>query len=363
MKLLAFKERSGKYVLTFLVWNNILGLFITLALNQNSDMSFLANLACILVVSHVTALVCLAATDLFEPLIKKLFKVDESNKFLLFFGPLSISLVPGLVAGFYASLLVADFFAINWHPNLGKILKPGIVFGVIVVLLNFLYYKWVYSVRAYFQKELELKTAQANLFESKLQVLMSELNPHLLFNTLSTVIEVLRSNSARAENILLALCDYYQSVLVAFDNTSITLAQEIEISKKYIDLQKKNYLNMELTVPALDNGMSAFRVPPLILQPLIENSLKHGFSTTPKDDLKKIKITALKVDDRIHIKVFDNGKGVSKSVSGKSHSLGLRNSEQRLRWLSGTSCKISLSSGAQGTTVTLDIPYENPIKS
>lgn len=348
-------KSGNKYILTFLVWNNLLALLITLVVPRSGELSFLGDLACVLVVSHVTAFICLISIDLFRPLQKRLFGLEERTLYLSSLIPMSVVVVPALIAGFYASIWFAKAFSINWHPEVSEVVMPGILFSFIIFVLNLLYYNYVYSVRAYYQKEMEFKTVQAAALESKLQVYMSELNPHMLFNALNAIIAVVRTDGARAENMLLELCDYYQSVLVAFEKRSVKLLEELELCEKFIALHRHKSPNLHVDVWVENAQLKNYLLPPLILQPLLENSLRHGFISAAQEKEKTIRIDVRQHESRIYLRVIDNGIGLSNEHVRAG--VGLKNCEERLKGLLGSSSVLSMSGNAEGTTVLLDLPY------
>lgn len=348
----------NKYTLTLLVWNNILALLIVLAMPGQENLCFFEDLACVLVISHVTAFICMVTIDLFKPIQDKLFGAEQKTLYFSSLIPMSVVMVPALIAGFYASLGFAQAFSINWHPDMIEIIKPGIIFSLLAFVLNILYYNYIDSVRAYYQKEIELKTAETLALESKLRVLMSELNPHMLFNTLNSIIEVVRKDSGRAENMLLELCDYYQSVLVAFLKKSVPLSQELLLCKKFINLNNYKFANLRLNIFVEDEKLHNLMLPPLIFQPLIENTLKHGFKDISPERNNMIEIIVKKKEERVLLSVIDNGMGLSQVYVADRESVGLKNCEERLKGFLGSSCTLNISCDREGTTVLLDIPYE-----
>lgn len=148
-------NRQRLYALTFLVWNNLLSLFIAFALRTSEDINFFALFACILVISHVTSLICLASVEIFGRF------VSIKSLYVSYIVPVSIAIIPGLIIGFYASKLFAFLVGIDWQPSILSTIGTGTIFAIVVLLLNIFYFNWIHSVRAQFQKELELKTTQA----------------------------------------------------------------------------------------------------------------------------------------------------------------------------------------------------------
>lgn len=135
-----------------------------------------------------------------------------------------------------------------------------------------------------FKKNWNLRLHKQRLLETKLEIFLSELNPHLLFNSLNSVVQVLREDSVRAETMLLLLCDYYQTVLTAFDKKSITLSEELELCNKFIEMHRGKFPQLVFSLPSLSEDLQHFLIPPLILQPLLENSLKHGVRNLAHSD-------------------------------------------------------------------------------
>jgi len=200
--------------------------------------------------------------------------------------------------------------------------------------------------------------------KAELKALQAQINPHFLFNALNTIASFIRTNPGSARNLIFNLCDYIrQNMQISQDE--ISLEKEIAHIKSYLAIERARFGDKINVIFDVDNNLN-FYVPPLILQPLVENSIKHGMKGMQEGI--KIRISIEKVEDYYSIVIMDNGIGIDKNIIREikeNHidgSIGLVNVDKRLK------CKYGLDYGMEieseknsGTTISLRIPVEKEL--
>ena len=199
--------------------------------------------------------------------------------------------------------------------------------------------------------ELELET---QLVQAKLDSLKMQLNPHFLFNTLNTVSAIMSNDLKGARRVIARLSELLRINLEASNKQTTSLKEEMDLLNLYLDIERERFaekLTIKINVP-----ISTWEcvVPHFILQPLVENAIKHGINNIKEKGL--IEITAKKEADSLNIQIRDNGKGVSPDFR---HGVGLTNTVERLKKLYGDKYKMKLGSDLEGTTISLWIPCKN----
>ena len=162
---------------------------------------------------------------------------------------------------------------------------------------------------------------------ARLAELQSRIRPHFLFNTLNSAIALVRAEPARAEAVLEDLSELFRSALVDRGD-SVTLRQEIELAKRYLEIEQVRFGDRLRVRWALDESAGSAKLPPLLLQPLVENAVKHGVEPSPSG--AEIKVSTQRRGSTVVLKVTNTlpaGQGPS------GHGVALRNVRDRLRLL------------------------------
>ena len=179
-------------------------------------------------------------------------------------------------------------------------------------------------VAALVWRSAERAPAAAN---ARLAELQSRIRPHFLFNTLNSAIALVRAEPAKAEAVLEDLSELFRSALVDRGD-SVTLSQEIELAQRYLDIEKVRFGDRLRVRWALDEAAGLAQLPPLLLQPLVENAVKHGVE--PSASGAEIKVSTQRRGSTVVLKVTNTlpaGHGQS------GHGVALRNVRDRLRLL------------------------------
>jgi signal transduction histidine kinase len=282
------------------------------------------------------------------------------------------SLLVHLIAGIVIALFqqVIDTFVLTrlgYPPNrqFANFLEAYQFFVYINLHLSILIYWGVVGIKSafsYYQKyrERELQTSQleARLATSRLQVLKMQLHPHFLFNTLNAISELIHKDADAAEQMLGDLSDLLRMSFEKLEVQEVSLKQELEFLQKYLEIEQMRFqerlsIEMQIAPETLDAS-----VPNMILQPLVENAIKHGLA--PRASGGKIEIGAERINGHLHLTVSDDGIGVPfNDFENVFEGVGLSNTRKRLRHLYGESQKFNLkASNESGLKVDLTIPYK-----
>jgi LytS/YehU family sensor histidine kinase len=199
--------------------------------------------------------------------------------------------------------------------------------------------------------ELETQLAQAQLQNLRLQ-----LQPHFLFNALNTISSVMHEDVQRADSMLAQLSDLLRSTLRAADSHEVPLEEELQLLRSYLGIMQARF-GEQLTVDfAVEPALSQALVPQLILQPLVENSIRHGREAGSSQ--LDVRICARRENGRLTLQVSDNGPGIAElEKGGWRKGVGLSNTEERLEGMYGQDHQLLLeNSRSGGLTVTMKLP-------
>jgi two-component system LytT family sensor kinase len=205
--------------------------------------------------------------------------------------------------------------------------------------------------------EMNLEQHQQLLLKARMDALSSQINPHFLFNTLNTVSALIRIDPDGARGVVLKLSNILRRLLRKHE-TFVPLREELQFIDDYLDIEVARFGkdNLDIVKQVDDAAMEAF-VPSMLLQPVVENCLKHGLA--PKLGGGKIELRTTNRNGRLHIEIEDNGVGISEEKLPHVYveGIGLSNVRERLRVLYGTDFGLEIQSRpGQGTVIRIDIP-------
>lgn len=218
-------------------------------------------------------------------------------------------------------------------------------------------YQAVRYYRKYRERELATSKLEARLAQSRLQVLKMQLHPHFLFNTLNAISELIYKDSESAERMIGDLSDLLRMSFENLEVQEISLKQELEFLRKYLEIEQMRFhdrlrIEMNISPETLDAS-----VPNMILQPLVENAIKHGLA--PRSEGGEIQIGAVRTNGSLELSVSDNGIGVPfNDLENLPEGVGLSNTRRRLKHLYGENHKFDLVTAEKsGLRVNLTIPF------
>jgi signal transduction histidine kinase len=237
----------------------------------------------------------------------------------------------------------------------------GAIYIAFIVLAGWsaLYYGINYYLIVEDQND-QLKLLEAQASSAQLAMLRYQLNPHFLFNTLNSISTlVLLKQTERANAMLSRLSSFLRYTLANQPTANVTLAQEIETLKLYLEIEKMRFEDRLRPCFDIDPRVAKARLPSLLLQPLVENAIKYA--VTPKEEGAEIAVTARLAGDRVRIAVSDTGPGMqgAKPRPSLSTGVGLANIRDRLVQAYGPDHRFETRSNrGGGFGVEIEIPFQ-----
>lgn len=207
--------------------------------------------------------------------------------------------------------------------------------------------------------ELKLEEQKRLVLEARLDALQRQINPHFLFNTLNSIASLVRFRPDTAREMIVKLANLLRALLKDHD-TFVPLSQELQFTDDYLDIEVVRFGTDKLhVIKEIDAATLDVLVPSILLQPLIENSIKHGLE--PRIHGGTVTLRTRLVDSRVIIEVEDDGVGIMlkpKSALPRNGSgIGLTNVRERLEMLYGGDARFTVTSRpGRGTLVTIEIP-------
>jgi two-component system, LytTR family, sensor kinase len=229
-----------------------------------------------------------------------------------------------------------------------------IYFTVVFVVQGWMYY------RRYRDRELRTSVLEAQLARAQLHALKVQLHPHFLFNTLNSVSELMHEDVRVAERVITRLSDLLRMTLENIGTQEVSLRDELEFVKGYLEIEQTRFHDrLKITYDVAPETLDA-RVPNLLLQPIVENAVRHGISKLSRDGV--ICIKSEKIADRIVLTVRDNGPGLKANghSPAANFGIGLSTTRARLEGLYTRNHSLSLNNLPEGgLEVRIDVPYHS----
>jgi len=198
---------------------------------------------------------------------------------------------------------------------------------------------------------------QTRLAQAQLQALQRQLHPHFLFNTLHTISALMHRDVEAADAMLARLSDLLRLTLDQVGMQVVPLKAELDFVEKYLEIEKTRFGDrLQVRIDAEPGTLDA-SVPNFVLQPLVENALRHGIG--PKLGVGHVDLSARRDGDRLLLVVRDNGRGVSPDkLSAFNTGVGLGNTRSRLRHLYGADHRFEFEAPEDGgLAVTIEVPF------
>ena len=229
-------------------------------------------------------------------------------------------------------------------------------------------YAWYrrYEERRQEALRLELRSSQLEnqLVQAHLSTLKMQLHPHFLFNTLNTIMVLVRQQKGReAEEMLARLSDLLRCVLEDVQAQEVPLTRELEYLQLYLAIEQVRFQDRLRVDVAADPEVLDAALPHMALQPIVENAIRHGIGRS--STAGSISITACRVNDQIEIKVQDDGPGLTPApANGAARGIGLANTRARLRELYGDAAALTVQNAEQGGVVArMVLPYHTAMET
>lgn len=214
-------------------------------------------------------------------------------------------------------------------------------------------YAFNYYIK-YRQHELKSSQLEARLAQSQLQSLRMQLQPHFLFNTLHAISALMHRDVEAADRMIARLSDLLRVSLEKVGVQEVPLKEEIEFLERYLEIEQTRFQDRLTVRVEIDPGALDASVPNLLLQPLVENAIRHGIA--PRSTPGEVEIRAARDNGRLRLEVRDNGPGIRQE--GFKEGIGLRNTRARLEQLYGDNYRFDMQpAGDTGLCITLEIPF------
>jgi signal transduction histidine kinase len=253
------------------------------------------------------------------------------------------SLLIGGSAAVPASRLFSGYLA-SWFT------LDSIVYCTLLAVYHALVYYRISQDRALRASQLEARLAQAQL-----QVLRMQLQPHFLFNTLHTISALMHRDVKRADSMIAALSDLLRMSLRSVGVQEVELREELDFLQRYLEIMSLRFGDRLTVNLDIDPNVLDARVPTLVLQPLVENALRHGFGDGMRAG--QVRVTVRPDGDMLRCEVVDNGRGLQNAAR---EGVGTSNTRARLRHLYGDRFSLELTTNpGGGARVSLAIPYHS----
>lgn len=215
------------------------------------------------------------------------------------------------------------------------------IYGIILLIDHGIRYYQQYQ-----EGQLRASQLETRLAHAQLQALKMQLDPHFLFNTLHTVSELVHEDAEAAERMIVRLSELLRLSLENAGTQEVTLRKELDFLERYLEIEKIRYeerltVNFDIDPAALDA-----RVPNLILQPLVENAIRHGIGSCAAGG--EVSIHASTDGSRLELEVFDSGSGMFDRTQPIREGVGIANTRARLERLYGTAHQFVLRHGTRG---------------
>jgi len=229
------------------------------------------------------------------------------------------------------------------------------------ILLAQYAYGWYrrYEERRQEALRLQLRSSQleSQLAQAHLSALKMQLQPHFLFNTLNTIMVLVRQHKGReAEEMLARLGDLLRCVLEDVQAQEVPLSRELQYLQLYLSIEEVRFQDRLKVDVAADPEILDAALPHMALQPIVENAIRHGIGRS--STAGRISITACKVNDTVEIRIQDDGPGLAASNGNSSaHGIGLANTRARLRQLYGDAAGLTVENAERGVVATMVLPF------
>jgi len=229
------------------------------------------------------------------------------------------------------------------------------IYGVIVGVFYVLRHQRQLREKEQREAELRLRTNQMEL-----AVLKAQLNPHFLFNTLNSINALVGSDPEAARKVLAQLAEVLRYSLESDRQPLVPLADELRFVETYLAIEKARFGRRLQIKMEIDAAAKSLLVPPMILQPLAENAVKHGIA--PKEEGGELSLRIQQHGNHLEIEVADNGLGMNGAPAEDllHHGRGLHHTDLRLRKMFGEDSALQVSNGKEGFRVKFKVPVSEP---
>jgi two-component sensor histidine kinase len=243
------------------------------------------------------------------------------------------------------------------------VMRQGLLAFLQVYHLALIVYAFIVGVGHYLParaahraQELRAERLRASLAEARLRALQLQLEPHMLFNALNAIgALVITGRKDEAFDAIGRLGDLLRAVLATETQQEVSLREELRLTQSYLAIEQARLGDRLDARWEIAPGIETARIPPLLLQPLVENAVRHGVAC--KVEGGRVVVRADRVGERLRLEVRDDGPGVGASSGAAGNGIGLDNARRRLEQLYGSEHRLDLERSGEWTRVRLELPY------
>ncbi len=247
-----------------------------------------------------------------------------------------VTLLAVIIGAEISSLFEPDTISGQFRQFVGKHFATGVLtYWALLAIQQALHFQ---AERA--QREAEASRLATELAQSRLQVLKTQLQPHFLFNTLHAIVTLLDDDKASAEDMLLRLSELLRAFLEDYDGQEISLRRELALLDLYLGIQRMRFKDRLTTQVYIAPDTLDCAVPSLLLQPIVENAIRHGIGRRIGGD--RIEIESRREGDSLCIDVRNQNSTLESKGDAAGHGIGLSNTRLRLKELYGDAAQIRL---------------------
>ncbi len=348
----------SQYCMVLLVFCPLVTGAVALAVSPPGE--FWSSFHVAITIAVVTASVSFAVIAAVMLVDRRRARASELSRGRLWYLGWSLASMPlGLLASAEVTLL---FFGFRAPASLADY-RFGVLVGTAITGGFFLWYARRDAEHAARLLQLRLEQAQATTLQAQLAALTSQLNPHLLFNALNTIAALIPSDPERAEQTVVHLAELYRGVLRATQRDEHELGAELAICKAYLDVEQARFGERLRACFEIEAGLdlASLCVPVLILQPLVENAVKHGLCSKSQGGSITVRAEGSALGE-LRLLVVDDGVGFGNS-SQRGAGVGVEVTRRRLQHLYGAGAELRFEvPTAGGTRAVLRLP-QRPLSS
>jgi hypothetical protein len=348
-----------RWLLGALVFNPIVTTFFCLILIGNWDHFFVSWMRSYVISDCVSGAV-IFGSYFYGELEGKVFSAfgltrKRMGGFKLFLVSM-LFVIPGLYMGFrLANWIGSDIPGWAFIPDASDY-RVGLVWGVLMFLVFFVYASFYRARHAQKESEERLRTIEAENMKAQIRALTAQMNPHLLFNALNTIAATIPENPEFAEGMTVQLADLYRQALKATRQGDHSLEEELQLCRSYLAIEKARFrdrLRYEVRVGANVKAQE-LRIPALLLQPLVENAVKHGIG--PRREGGQVNVDISEEEGTLILCISDDGVGFGQSyVSG--NGTALENCRKRVQLKFGAAASMDVQTEQdKGTRIRVELP-------
>jgi two-component sensor histidine kinase len=319
----------------------------------------LRHLARTIAIADTVTLLCYGGTLLGHTIVERIarrFGSPLEQRGSAFYFAISILLMPcALPVGLWVGARVGAALHQPYHPNAARY-RISLGFGAITAALFFFQRARAEAREKQDRAESRVRDLENANLRAQLSALTAEMNPHMLFNALNTIASLVHGDPNLAEETVLELAELYRGILKTSGQTMHSLRDELRVCEAYLRVERARFgdrLKVEVSIE--DNlDVDALSVPVLILQPLVENAIKHGIAPRARGGSISIRVAA--AEDGTAIAIEDDGVGFGRSVV-PGNGRAIANCADRLRLAYGGAAAIEIATRAEGgTRARLQLP-------